>query len=154
MSKSSIPYSSLPAHVKKRLKPLLDAQRKSNPGRAPAHRPGEMNNTEKLYAAHLDIRRRAGEIVWWGFECMTLILEGVGAEKHRRIRYTPDFVVVTPTFVEGALRSVGLELEFHETKGFLREDARLKFAWARQRYPWAKFYMFRLVDGNFERMAA
>lgn len=51
------------------------------------HKPGEMNKTEGEYAAMLEARKIAGEIIEWSFETITLKLAD-------NTRYTPDFVVV------------------------------------------------------------
>lgn len=50
------------------------------------HTAGEMNKTEERYAAILQARKLAGELVEWHFEAMTFKLAG-------DLRYTPDFVV-------------------------------------------------------------
>lgn len=63
------------------------------------HKPGEMNKTEKLYAEHLDTLLLSGQVLWWGFEKITLKLAD-------DTRYTPDFDVL---FFDGVF-------EFHETK--------------------------------------
>lgn len=71
--------------------------------------PGEMNKLEARYARHLERRRRSGEIVWWKFE-------PIGLRLAKRCTYNPDFLVM---LADG-------ELEVHETKGFMREDAHVK----------------------------
>jgi hypothetical protein len=84
---------------------------------------GEMNKLEASYAQHLEVLKRAGIIVWYGYEAITLRLA-------KRTRYTPDFTVVT---AEG-------RVEFHETKGgYWRDDARVKIKVAAEMYPWARF---------------
>lgn len=50
------------------------------------HIPGQMNRTEEAYAALLQTRKLAGEIIDWGFERITFKLAD-------NTRYTPDFVV-------------------------------------------------------------
>ena len=86
-------------------------------------RPSRMNKGEARYAQHLELLRLAGEIVRWDFEDVTLRL----ADK---TRYTPDFMVLLPN----------REVEFHEFKGFWRDDARVKIKVAAER-----FAMFRFV---------
>ena len=88
----------------------------------------KMNRWEQEYALELEARRQAREILWWGFEAIKLKLTG-------RTFYTPDFVVVhmfncgVPSFVE--------------IKGFLRDDANVKFKVAAELFPWAEFSMYR-----------
>lgn len=84
-----------------------------------------MNKLEKRYAQHLDLLRLAGEVAAWRFEAVTLRLAV-------DVRYSPDFLVILP----------GGELELHETKGFLRDDARIKLRTAARLFPW---FVFRLI---------
>lgn len=78
----------------------------------------EMNAIESDYAAELERRRHAREIAWWAFEAIVLRLAD-------RTHYKPDFVVM----------GIGGELEIHETKGYWREDARLKIKVAAAQFP-------------------
>ena len=80
--------------------------------------PGSMNKTEAAYAAHLELRRSAGEVAWYGFEAMKFKL----AEK---TFYTPDFIVM---LADGTL-------EAHEVKGFWEDDARVKIKVAADKFP-------------------
>lgn len=81
-----------------------------------------MNRTEERYLQRL---RALGADP--RFEALTLC---VTLQAQRRIRYTPDFVVL------------GVErIELHEVKGgFVREDARLKFHFAVEQ--WGAFFDF------------
>lgn len=81
-------------------------------------RPRGMNKLERRYSQQLELRRLAGEIVWWGYEAIKLRLA-------ERTYFTPDFVLQPP---------IG-RLEIHETKGFWREDARLKMKAAAELFP-------------------
>jgi hypothetical protein len=91
------------------------------------HTPGRMNKAEEMYAADLEIRRRAGEVAWWAFEPIKLRLAD-------RTYYTPDFMVML---------SYGL-IEFHEVKGHAEDDAMVKIKAAA-----AQFWMFRfLLNGR------
>lgn len=79
---------------------------------------GVMNKTEEAYAAHLELRRRAGEVEAVWFEGITLKLaEGC--------RYTPDFLVML---------SDG-RLEAHEVKGHWQDDAKVKIKVAAAKFP-------------------
>lgn len=86
--------------------------------------PFDMNGLEEAYALHLIARAERGEIAAWSFHVEKLRLAD-GAW------YTPDFRVVLS---DGAV-------EFHETKGFMREAARLRLLVAADRHP----YRFVLV---------
>lgn len=79
---------------------------------------GAMNKTEAAYDAHLELRCRAGEIVWRKFEGLKLRLAN-------NTFYTPDFVVMLD---DGTL-------ECHEVKGFWTDDARVKIKVAAALYP-------------------
>jgi hypothetical protein len=71
--------------------------------------PNGMNQSEMRYAELLECMKRAGDIRDYRFQAMTFKLAD-------DTRYTPDFVV---TFND--------RMELHEVKGFLREDAAVKF---------------------------
>lgn len=82
---------------------------------------GEMNKTEAAYAAHLEARRRAGEIAWFKFE-------GVKLRLADNTFYSPDFAVMGADGV----------LEMHEVKGslnYIQEDAKVKIKVAAEMYP-------------------
>lgn len=82
--------------------------------------PGKMNNTEARYAALLDQRKSAGEILWWAYEGISFRLADL------RCHYHPDFSVMLP---DGTM-------EIHETKGgFAREDSLIKLKVAASLYP-------------------
>jgi len=84
----------------------------------------KMNGTERAYAAHLALRQRAGEILWYEFEAITLKL----AED---TRYTPDFPVL---YADGTLGMI-------EVKGLMRDDAFVKLKVAAKLFP----FRFTLV---------
>lgn len=82
---------------------------------------GQMNQTEAAYARVLETRLRAGEILWYRFECIRLRLAN-------KTSYTPDFLVL---LANG-------ELEVHEVKGSLAifaDDAKVKFKVAADTFP-------------------
>ena len=79
---------------------------------------GQMNKTEAAYAALLEQRKQAGEILWYTFEGIKLRLAD-------NTFYSPDFAVM----------GVGGELSMHEVKGFWRDDARVKIKVAAELYP-------------------
>lgn len=55
---------------------------------------GEMNKTEAKYAAELELRKLAGEIVGYWFEPFSLRLSS--PPEGQPARYTPDFMVLMP----------------------------------------------------------
>lgn len=87
--------------------------------------PGEMNQTEAAYAAHLEGLKVLGQIEWFLFEGITLKLAN-------RTRLTPDFIVMT---ADGTL-------EVHEVKGHWEDDARVKIKVAAERFPF-RFLAFK-----------
>lgn len=100
--------------------------------KAPRPKDRGMNGTESKYASRLEILRRAGEIRSWAFEQVKIRL----ADK---TFYTPDFLVVTN---DGTI-------EFHETKGFWEDDARVKIKVAAEVFP-ARFLAARWIKGQWE----
>lgn len=79
-----------------------------------------MNGVERRYAALLDARLSAGEIVWWKYEGMSFRLAELKCHFH------PDFSMM---LADGTI-------EIHETKGaYIREDAWLKLKIAASMYP-------------------
>jgi hypothetical protein len=76
-----------------------------------------MTRLERRYSQVLELRRRAGDVVWFGFECLKFKLAP-------RTYFTPDFPVLTLG---------GLEL--HEVKGHWEDDARVKIKVAAQLFP-------------------
>ena len=89
-------------------------------------KPGEMNRLETDWAAILEARRIAGEIVKWWYEPVSMRLAAKGAW------YKPDFMVID---------SDGF-VEFHETKGFMREAANVRLKVVADLYP---HFLFRLI---------
>lgn len=91
-------------------------------GRLPA---GAMNKTEASYAAHLELRKRDGDVLWYRFE-------GVKLRLADNTFFTPDFTLMAR---DGTL-------ECHETKGFMMEDANVKIKVAASSYPF-RFFLIR-----------
>lgn len=95
-----------------------------------------MNRAEVEYSLVLERERRAGEIQRYRFEAVKVRV-GEGCF------YVPDF------FVE---RDGGKPL-FVEVKGFLRDDARVKFLAAKELHDWADWQMWRKGQTGWERIA-
>jgi hypothetical protein len=101
---------------------------------APTERASRMNGLERDYATVLELQRRAGDVVAWHFGALRLEL-GDG------VWFRVDFVVV-PTVIPA-----GFVLEAHETKGYMREAARVRLHVAARLYPWIRFRLVRRADG-------
>lgn len=97
------------------------------------HTPGKMNGLESRYAAYLEVLKRADLILEYEFEGMKLRL----ADK---TFYTPDFMVLAQDSV----------VEFHETKGFWMDDARVKIKVAAEKFPYFRFKAMKWVKGAWE----
>ena len=87
-----------------------------------------MNKTEAAYADRLSLLQRSGEILSFAFEPIKLRLG-------KACWYTPDFMVV----------NAAGEIEFHEVKGFWRDDARVKIKAAAHAYRPFRFIAAQLV---------
>ena len=87
-----------------------------------------MNALEQKYSNHLQLLKLAGEIRGWTPQPQKLKLA-------YRTTYTPDFLV---SMNDGSI-------EYHETKGYMRDDAAVKLKVAARLYPQ---FMFRLVKDS------
>lgn len=88
---------------------------------------GTMNTTETKYAAYLDQLKLAGDVLWWKFEPVKLLLAPLTT-------LTPDFMVMLADGI----------LEMHDVKGakaIYEDDAKVKMKMAAQEYP----FVFRVV---------
>ena len=104
---------------------------KRTPRAQPRHVPGAMNKTEAAFAQVLEARLKAGEIVDYRFESLTLKL---GAD----CRYTPDFVVVNADY----------EIELYDVKGgFTRDDSAVKMRVCAYNWPFPLY----IVTGKREK---
>jgi hypothetical protein len=87
-----------------------------------------MNKTEALFSVTALHGRSHG------FEEITLRL---GDD----CRYTPDFWAIGADEV----------LEFHEVKGFWRDDAKVKIRVAAEKFPQFRFFAWRHIKGTWQR---
>lgn len=85
-----------------------------------------MNKTERRYADNLEMKRLAGAIVRWEYEPEKF-------ELAYRCMYTPDFRVIFP---DG-------KIEYHEVKGFMRDDAAVKIKVAARMFPHYRFVVVK-----------
>lgn len=88
------------------------------------HAEPSMNRTESRYAQHLENERKAGHIQCWQFEAIRLRLAAYTF-------YNPDFLVED---TEGHLWIL-------EVKGYLRDDASLKYKAIQSKFPFFRFVM-------------
>lgn len=93
-----------------------------------------MNGLEADYARLLDFQQRAGEIKWWGFNRVRLLL----ADGKKKAWFRIDFIVVMP---DG-------ETIFFETKGFMREAAQLRLKIAAALFPW-RIVLVKRIKGDW-----
>lgn len=77
-----------------------------------------MNKTEERRAVELEALKRDGQIVNWWYEAVTFKLAD-------DCRYTPDFLIQER---DGSLR-------LEETKGFFRDDAKVKTRVMASKFP-------------------
>lgn len=98
-------------------------------------RRGEQNKTEAAYAAYLELRRRAGEVLWYCFDAVSLRLG-------RNLHYRPDFLV---QLADGTL-------ECHEVKGHWAEDSRVKIKAAAEKFPF-RFLAVKKTRSGWEEDA-
>jgi hypothetical protein len=90
----------------------------------------QMNKTELAYSQYLDALKHTGEVLWWEFE-------GVKLRLADNTFYTPDFFLML---------SNG-ELQVHETKGFMMDDANVKLKVAADKFPWPFFLVKKAKSG-------
>ncbi len=98
------------------------------------YKAGQMNKLEQSYARRLDLLKAAGEVIDYKFEPFKLVL---GKDN---CTYKPDFLVILSS--KGCLEQglpPTLRMELHEVKGYWEEDARIKFKWAIDAFPWFAF---------------
>jgi hypothetical protein len=98
---------------------------------------GVRNKLEAAYELELEAQKQRGEILWYQFEGITFKLA-------KDTRYTPDFVVM---LANG-------ELECRETKGFFRDDAKIKLKVASALFPFrfvAIYAIPKKQGGGFRR---
>lgn len=85
---------------------------------------GEMNKLETAYAQHLELLKRAGEVLYYKFEGIKLRLAD-------NTFLTVDFAVMASDGV----------LEMHECKGFMMDDSAVKIKVAAGMYP----FRFKII---------
>lgn len=91
-----------------------------------------MNKLEKARAIILEAMKRNGQIRSWRYEKLTFKLAD-------DCRYTPDFCVIEN---DGGIT-------FEETKGFWREDSRIKVRVVANQFPEFTFQGLQLKEGSW-----
>lgn len=91
---------------------------------------GQMNKSEAAYADHLEHLKQRGDVLWYAFEAWKFRL----ADK---TFYTPDFMV---------MRRDG-QMQGHEVKGYMLEDANVKIKVAAEQHP-VEFFIVRKGKGG------
>ncbi len=117
---------------------VLEVQRHhAAPSPPKVQKPREMNGLERSYQERLFLQVAVGEIAWAGSH------ESIRLELAHGSWFTPDFPVVA---MDGVL-------EFHETKGFWREAARVRIKVAARMFPKFRFVGVQRINGvwQFER---
>lgn len=125
MNLSEEDYAALMARQEKRKKPAkapaaspTGQERLQALGRM---RSGEMNKTEAKFAQLLELQRHAGEVLWWKFEGIKLMLA-------KNTSLTVDFAVM---FADGVLTMIDVK----GSKAIFTDDARAKMKVAADMYP-------------------
>lgn len=90
-----------------------------------------MNKLEAAYAAQLEARKLAGEVIDYQFERVKLKLAD-------RCFITVDFAVM---LADGTI-------EFHETKGFIEDDAAVKLKVVAEQFWWFRFRLVKKAKGG------
>ncbi|MCK9621983.1 MAG: hypothetical protein M0R47_15795 [Methylobacter sp.] len=93
-----------------------------------------MNKTESAYSQHLELQKRAGEVLWFAFDAVKLRLAD-------NTFLSVDFFVMTK----------GLELQAIDVKGSMAiatEDAKAKMKFASDKFPFRFFYVVPVAKKN------
>lgn len=127
---------------------LTNTVRLENGGRARGRRRDQgMNSTEKRYAEQLKLRYQVGEVLWWGYECITLKL---GED----CRYTPDFCVMLASLDFRCIDTKATVTKLNSKKEpylvpLCEDDSKSKIATAASLFPLGFYLAFQDADGNW-----
>jgi len=121
-----------PAALKKLLDPKNKGAFQEIQSRKRQIREKGMNKRETAFSLLLEAAKKRGEILQWHFETVTLKVSP-------STRYIPDFVAVLPSG----------HWQVFEIKGFLEDDAAVKFKGAAEKFPELSFHMLKLVKGQW-----
>lgn len=98
----------------------------------PIQKKNILNRDEQRYADELSAQKTLGKIQEWYFGALKFVLAP-------KTTYTPDFLVIGQD-----------NIEIIEIKGFLRDDAAVKFKTAARVHSWARWRMLRWRRGEWE----
>lgn len=116
--------------------------------KAPGKRRKAMNQTESAFAAILEAKKLAGEIVSYEYEGMTLRWG-----KLDNIQYTPDFFVIEYMHGSALSPTPCVRIVFIETKGsHIWPQAMQKFKQARNEWPLFRFEMWQRKKGQWTQL--
>lgn len=104
------------------------------------HAPGSMNKTEQAYAALLQIRFLAGEILGWRFEAYKLRLADATF-------FSPDFMVQLPS---GEIQLHEVKASDRRGKRLIEDDAAVKIKVAAEQFPEFQFCIATKVVSGWE----
>lgn len=117
---------------------VLKESGKTTSRKAPLPPPDKYrSDLERQYAARLELLRKAGEILYWAYEPFALPLAS-------DCKYTPDFLVI---MADGSV-------QIHECKGWWRDDAKVKFKVARDRYSCWRWFVVTKDGHGFKLVGA
>ena len=108
-----------------------------------------MNKLEQRYARQLELLKRAGEILDWRYEPIRLRIGTSGNKGTPSAFYKVDFLVVREIDLSQSHGHYQTKFEFHETKGFWREAARVRIRVAADLYPWWRFVGVQFKKGEW-----
>ncbi len=103
--------------------------------------PRGMNKTEAAYAAHLEMEKRIGDVLWFRYEGITVRLSD-------DCRFTADFAVM---LADGTI-------ELHDTKSLwskkakphIEDDALVKLRTAAEMYPFKIRAVWKATNGEWD----
>ena len=97
------------------------------------------NQLERDYAAHLELRRKAGDVLRVSYEGVRLRIGWRRTKSGKLVAryYTPDFHV---QLADGSI-------QLHEAKGFMREAAAVRLSACAELFPYPIFVVRRDGDG-------
>ena len=106
--------------------------------------PRGMNGVERAFARDLEVKKRAGAILWWEYEAVKVRIGD-------SCFYTPDFAVVN---AQGELELWEVKVMWRtraggERPGF-RDDAKVKLRSASARFPARFFGAYARKGGGFQ----
>ncbi len=95
--------------------------------------PKGMNKTEQQYAAHLELQKAAGAILWYAYEPLTFKLA-------HDCRYSPDFAVLMADHTIALIDTkAGIRSKAGASTYLCEEDSKIKIRVAARLFPFFKW---------------